>query len=87
MKYFVYIIKCADDSFYVGITTDLSRRINQHNGIIKGGAKYTRTKRPVTLCFFREYLTRSEASQQEYMFKKLTHEQKKHLCDNDLPID
>ncbi|MFT6911354.1 MAG: putative endonuclease, partial [Candidatus Paceibacteria bacterium] len=39
MNYFVYILRCADDSLYTGITTDLKRRVEEHNGLADGGAK------------------------------------------------
>ena len=47
--WYVYLIRCADNSLYCGITTNIERRISMHNGILKGGAKYTRTRRPVSL--------------------------------------
>lgn len=80
MNYFVYMVRCADTTFYVGITTDLSRRIDEHNGIKKGGARYTRAKRPVSLCYKMQYPSRSEASRQEYLLKQLSHTQKEELC-------
>ena len=45
----VYILECADTTLYCGVTTDLSRRLDQHNGRLPGGAKYTRSRRPVLL--------------------------------------
>ena len=44
-----YIVRCADGSLYTGWTKDLDKRLEAHNGQIPGGAKYTRTRRPVTL--------------------------------------
>lgn len=79
--YFVYIIQCKDDSFYVGITTDLNRRIRQHNGIISGGAKYTRMKKPVVLRYYEASLDRSNALKREYFLRKLSHTEKIKLCD------
>ena len=52
--YFVYIVKCADNTFYTGITTELERRIEEHNGSDKG-AKYTRVRRPVSLVYSEEH--------------------------------
>ena len=46
--YFVYILECADGTLYTGITTDLERRLDEHNNSSKG-AKYTRARRPVVL--------------------------------------
>lgn len=48
-NWYVYLLHCADDSLYCGITTDLDRRVEQHNGLRPGGARYTRTRRPVHL--------------------------------------
>ncbi len=67
--YFVYILKCADDTLYTGITTDLDRRIAEHNSSDKG-AKYTRNRRPVSLVYHECFENRSEASKREYHIKK-----------------
>lgn len=67
--YFVYIVKCADNTFYTGIATELERRIEEHNGSDKG-AKYTRVRRPVGLVYSEEYPDRSSASKREYEIKK-----------------
>lgn len=67
--YFVYILKCADGTLYTGISTELERRIKEHNSSNKG-AKYTRVRRPVTLVYSEEYLDRSSASKREYEIKK-----------------
>ncbi len=67
--YFVYIVKCADNTFYTGIATELERRIEEHNGSDKG-AKYTRVRRPVSLVYSEEYPDRSSASKREYEIKK-----------------
>ena len=69
MPYFVYIVRCADDTLYTGITTDLTRRIDEHNGPDKG-AKYTRTRQPVTLVYHETHPDRSSASKREYHIKK-----------------
>ncbi len=67
--YYVYIVKCADETLYTGIATELERRIEEHNGSDKG-AKYTRVRRPVTLVYSEEYADRSSASKREYEIKK-----------------
>ena len=67
--YYVYIVKCADDTLYTGIATELERRIVEHNESDKG-AKYTRVRRPVSLVYSEEYLDRSSASKREYEIKK-----------------
>lgn len=68
MVYFVYIVICSDDTLYTGITTDIDRRILEHNGSDKG-AKYTRTRQPVSLVYQEEYPDRSSASKREYEIK------------------
>ncbi|MGB0925080.1 MAG: GIY-YIG nuclease family protein [Minisyncoccia bacterium] len=78
MKYYVYMVRCADDSLYTGITTDIDRRIDEHNGVskTKKGAKYTQHRRPVTLVYSAEYENRSQASIEESRIKKLNRKQK-----------
>ena len=76
MIWSLYILLCSDGSLYTGITTDLTRRVRQHNGELKGGAKYTRSRRPVTLQAFREVGTQSEAAKAEWAFKQLQRSQK-----------
>ena len=71
---YIYVVECADRSFYTGYTTDIVRRIKMHNA--KKGAKYTRARGPVTLVYFEEYETKSEATKAESSFKKLTRMQK-----------
>ena len=75
---FVYILKCADESLYTGITTDLDRRILEHNTGNKG-AKYTKVRRPVELVFSQECEDRSDASKKEYSIKQLTKQQKLNI--------
>lgn len=71
---YIYVVEYADKSFYTGYTTDIVRRIKLHNA--KKGAKYTRARGPVTLVYFEEYETKSEATKAESSFKKLTRMQK-----------
>lgn len=79
MSYYTYILKCSDGTYYTGSTSNLDRRIKQHNGLIKGGAKYTRGRRPVVLVYFEDKLTKSSALQKENKLKKLSHNKKKLL--------
>ena len=67
--YYVYIVKCADNTLYTGIATQLDRRVEEHNSSDKG-AKYTRVRRPVELVYSEEYPDRSSASKREYEIKK-----------------
>ena len=75
-KWYQYVVECSDSSYYAGVTTDLNRRINEHNTTNKG-AKYTRSRRPVKLVYSTEHSNRSEAQKAEAKFKKLTREEKK----------
>ena len=73
----MYVLSCADGSFYCGITTDLERRIKEHNGgTKKKGAKYTNSRRPVVYMYDEDHPDRSSASKAEAAFKKLTRPQK-----------
>lgn len=75
--YHLYIVQCADKTLYTGITTDIDRRIREHN-TSKRGAKYTRARRPVHLVYSKRFTDRSEASKEEYNMKKLSKEKKLH---------
>lgn len=78
-NYFVYMLECSDATLYTGITTDLERRLDEHNNSVKG-AKYTRARRPVKLVYSEIYNTRSEASKREYFIKhKMSRKEKKKL--------
>jgi len=78
MAFFAYIAQCADGAYYCGYTKNLNRRIEEHNDS-KKGAKSLRGKKPITLKYFEEYETLSEALKREYHLKKLTHQQKSDL--------
>ena len=76
----VYILKCVDGSLYTGITTDLVRRLGEHN---KGkGAKYTRSRLPVELLYFKKFPDRSSALREELRIKKLKRKEKLYLIEN-----
>lgn len=76
MKYFVYIVQCNDNSLYTGITTDLNRRIKEHNGELLGGAKYTSSRQPVRLVYQNNFPDRSLATKEEIRIKKKTRKEK-----------
>jgi len=78
MSYFVYILRCSDDTLYTGIAKDLQKRIEEHNSSGKG-AKYTKARRPVTLVYSETAQDRSSASKREYIIKKLSRTQKLEL--------
>ena len=70
----LYIVQCADTSLYTGITTDISRRIKEHN--TKKGAFYTKNKTPVTLVYQEPMANQSEARKREAAIKRLTRAEK-----------
>ena len=74
----VYILECVDGSYYTGITTDIERRLTEHNHSTKA-AKYTRVRRPVKLVYREECADRSDASIKEYKIRKLNREKKQAL--------
>lgn len=75
--HYVYIVRCSDESLYTGYTVDLEKRLESHN---QGkGAKYTRGRLPVVLCFFEEYQSKVEAMKREYRIKKLSRKKKLEL--------
>lgn len=68
----VYMLKCADGTFYIGVTTDTARRLAEHNGTRAGkGARYTRVRRPVELVWQEGGHDRSSALKREYALKKM----------------
>ena len=73
--WYLYVLECSDGTLYTGVTTDLDRRLEEHNNSPRG-AKYTKTRRPVELVWSRQYGSRSEAQSEEYKFKKLSRKNK-----------
>ena len=71
MMNYTYIVKCADGTLYTGWTNCLQKRMKAHNEG-KNGAKYTRTKRPVTLVYYEGFSTKDEAMRRQYEIKKFT---------------
>ncbi len=80
-QWYVYMLCCADGTYYTGVTTDLVRRVKEHNGEGgKGkGAKYTKARRPVTLAYSESVESRSIAQQREAALRQLSHDEKKNL--------
>jgi putative endonuclease len=78
--YFVYIVRCADGTLYTGFSTNIIDRLHAHN--TGKGAKYTKGRRPVTLCYMEAYATKTEALQREYKIKQLSRKQKEVLISN-----
>lgn len=78
-SWFVYIVRCVDDSLYTGITNDIVRRINDHNNDNRTASAYTRARRPVELVYQESCQTRSQASKREYQIKQLSRKEKESL--------
>ena len=79
-EWFTYVLRCADNSLYTGITTDLDRRLHEHNHKLTGAA-YTRARRPVTLVYQESFQTRAEAMKRELEIKNLGKQEKEKLID------
>lgn len=76
--WFVYVVRCRDGSLYTGITTDIARRINEHNNGTTAAA-YTRSRRPVTLVYNERVKTRSAAARREAEIKNMEKRDKENL--------
>ncbi len=77
MKNYTYLVRCADGTLYCGWTNCLEKRILAHNS--GKGAKYTKSRRPVTLAYYEEFATREEAMRREWAIKKLSRTEKEKL--------
>lgn len=84
-KWYVYMLCCSDNSYYTGITKDLSRRLQQHNSG-QGGAKYTRSRRPVTLVYQEQQQDHSSALKREMEIKRFRPQAKRALAKHELAI-
>ena len=80
-KYYVYILECADGTLYTGYTTDVQRRLKEHNESDLG-AKYTKARRPCRLFWSKELPSKSEAMKEEYRIKHLSRDEKLKLKDS-----
>ena len=74
------MLRCADGSLYTGITTDVARRVTEHNGEGGLGARYTRSRRPVLLVYVEAAANRAEAARREAAIKQLDRTRKLALC-------
>ena len=81
-KYFVYILKCSDNSFYTGITNNIEKRINEHQSGINSKC-YTHSRRPVKLVFYEEFQNPNEAISKEKQIKGWSRKKKQALINND----
>ena len=85
MAWTVYLARCADGSFYTGITTDLVRRVAEHNA--GSGAAYTRSRLPVKLVYFESAPNRSGALRREYAIRRLSRREKEVLARKSGPVE
>jgi len=74
---YVYLVKCQDGTLYTGYTTNLKRRIKEHN--TGQGARYTRGRAPVKLVYYQDHQGRSQALKEEYRIKQLSRSSKEEL--------
>jgi len=77
-SHFVYILKCSDGTLYTGYTTDVNRRLRQHNA--RKGAKYTKSRTPVELAFKERFRRRGDALRREIQIKGMSRSSKLLLC-------
>lgn len=71
-RWHVYMVRCADDTLYTGIALDVPKRVAEHNGSGRPGARYTRARRPVALVYQERAADRSAAAKREYAIKQLS---------------
>ena len=74
---YTYIVRCADGTLYTGWTNDIEKRLQAHNS--GEGAKYTRSRLPVTLVYYESHETKEEAMSREWHIKRMTRAQKMKL--------
>ncbi|MFC4359570.1 GIY-YIG nuclease family protein [Halobium salinum] len=81
--HYVYVVECADGTYYTGYTTDVERRVDEHSA--GEGAKYTRprSRRPVALRYRERYESKSAAMSREYEIKQLSRREKERLVESD----
>lgn len=78
--YYTYIVKCGDNTLYCGYTSDVQRRVREHNEGV--GAKYTKARLPVELLYYEEFENKSQAMKRECAIKKLKRAEKLELIAN-----
>jgi len=78
MSYFVYLVECADNTYYCGYTDDLDARVAKHN-FSKTGAKYTKARRPVKLVYSEKFQSKEDAMKREHAIKKFSRREKEKL--------
>ena len=78
-EHFVYVLRCADDTLYTGYTTDVQRRVAEHEA--GEGAKYTRGRTPVEVVHVESFSSKSAAMSREYEIKQFTRSRKERLVE------
>lgn len=86
-RWAVYIVRCRDGSLYTGVCTDVQRRLREHNGELSGGARYTRSRRPVALVYSEPCATRQQACRLESGIKSLNRAGKLKLIHANSPAE
>jgi putative endonuclease len=79
--HYTYVLQCSDGSFYTGYTTDVERRVCEHDA--GDGAKYTRGRTPVELVHVERFESKSAAMSREYEVKQLSRDEKERLVEGD----
>jgi putative endonuclease len=93
MSHFVYMVRCKDGSLYTGYTTNIEKRVSEHNGegetktALRAGARYTRPRRPVVLVYTESHSNRSSALKREAAIKKLSPMKKRALINEQSKSD
>ena len=77
--WFIYMLRCNDNTLYTGITCDSARRVREHNGELVNGARYTRPRRPVVLVYLESTSDRRSAAKREARVKSLKKFEKEAL--------
>ncbi len=77
--WYVYIVRCADGRLYTGVTTDIARRLAEHNAAAGRGARYTRRRRPVRVVYHEALGSRSAALRREHAIRRLAKPAKERL--------
>ncbi len=72
----VYILRCADGTLYTGVARDVQRRVSEHNSVPALGARYTRSRLPVSLVYQESAANRSTACKREFAIKSLSRQEK-----------
>ena len=81
-EFYVYIVRCCDDTYYTGSTKNLSDRVLRHNGKLAGGARYTRGRRPVELVYAEYFSSLAAAREREREIKNMNRQRKEILVEN-----